>query len=72
MYAAYVGNDIIVNLLLEGGANPNLGTKEGTTPLMVAAGCGNANACYLLLQVSFGRMWAPALPPFVFSRPFFF
>ena len=69
MYAAYVGNDIIVNLLLDGGADPNLGTREGTTPLMLAAGCGNANACYLLLQVSFSRLNLP-LCYVILHRPF--
>ena len=52
MYAAYVGHDTVVNLLLESGADPSKGTGFGLTPLMVAAGCGNESVCYFLLQVT--------------------
>ena len=51
MYAAYVGHDTIVNLLLDSDANPSLGTSSNLTPLMVAAGCGNESVCYFLIQV---------------------
>ena len=51
MYAAYVGHDTIVNLLLDSDANPSLGTPSNLTPLMVAAGCGNESVCYFLIQV---------------------
>lgn len=52
MYAAYVGHDSIVNLLLDAHADPNKGTPSGLTPLMVAAGCGNESVCYFLNQVT--------------------
>lgn len=52
MYASYVGHDTIVNLLLDSGVEPSLGTPTGLTPLMVAAGCGNESVCYFLIQVS--------------------
>ena len=52
MYAAYVGHDTVVNLLLDSDANPSLGTPGNLTPLMVAAGCGNESVCYFLIQVS--------------------
>ena len=51
MYASYVGHDTVVNLLLDGKADPNIGTPEGLTSLMVAAGCGNESVCFFLLQV---------------------
>ena len=51
MYAAYVGHDTIVNLLLDSDADPSLGTPANLTPLMVAAGCGNESVCYFLVQV---------------------
>ena len=49
MYASYVGHDTVVNLLLEAGADPNIGTVEGLTSLMVAAGCGNESVCFFLI-----------------------
>ena len=52
MYAAYVGHDTVVNLLLDAGADAAKGTPDGLTPLMVAAGCGNESVCYFLLHVS--------------------
>ena len=51
MYASYVGHDTVVNLLLEAGANPNIGTVDGLTSLMVAAGCGNESVCFFLIGV---------------------
>ena len=51
MYASYVGHDTVVNLLLDAKADPNKGTPEGLTPLMVAAGCGNESVCFFLIQV---------------------
>ena len=56
MYAAYVGRDTIVMLLLDGGANiiivfqPGVSTKK-LSQLMVSAGSGIESVCYLL-QVS--------------------
>lgn len=40
LLAAEAGNTGAVRLLAAGGADPLLGTKENTTPLMVAAGVG--------------------------------
>uniref|UniRef100_A0A8C2CEJ5 Ankyrin repeat and sterile alpha motif domain containing 3 n=1 Tax=Cyprinus carpio TaxID=7962 RepID=A0A8C2CEJ5_CYPCA len=49
MYAAYIGHDNIVNLLLETGVSVNTTTCKGLTPLMLAASCGNQSiACFLL------------------------
>ncbi|XP_065114835.1 ankyrin repeat and SAM domain-containing protein 3 isoform X2 [Paramisgurnus dabryanus] len=50
MYAAYIGHDNIVNLLLETGVNVNATTSKGLTPLMLAASCGNESIAYFLLQ----------------------
>ena len=51
MYAAYVGHDNIVNLLLEYNVNVNARTaKLGATSLMLAASCGNESIVYFLLQ----------------------
>ncbi|CAL1599226.1 unnamed protein product [Knipowitschia caucasica] len=50
MYAAYIGHDNIVNLLLEAGVNVNATTANGLTPLMLAASCGNESIAYFLLQ----------------------
>ena len=52
MYAASVGHDTLVNLLLEANVDPNKCSLSGLTPLMVASGCGNESVCYFLLQVS--------------------
>ena len=52
MYAASVGHDTLVNLLLEAHVDPNKCSLSGLTPLMVASGCGNESVCYFLLQVS--------------------
>lgn len=51
MYAAYIGHDNIVNLLLESGVSVNASTAKGLTPLMLAASCGNESIAYFLLQV---------------------
>ncbi|XP_036073029.1 ankyrin repeat and SAM domain-containing protein 3 isoform X2 [Oryzias melastigma] len=50
MYAAYIGHDNIVNLLLEAGVNVNASTSKGLTSLMLAASCGNESIAYFLLQ----------------------
>ncbi|XP_077173097.1 ankyrin repeat and SAM domain-containing protein 3 isoform X2 [Paroedura picta] len=50
MYASYIGHDAIVQMLLEAGANVNVPTPEGQTPLMLASSCGNETVAYLLLQ----------------------
>ncbi|XP_059381130.1 ankyrin repeat and SAM domain-containing protein 3 [Carassius carassius] len=50
MYAAYIGHDNIVNLLLETGICVNATTSKGLTPLMLAASCGNESIAYFLLQ----------------------
>uniref|UniRef100_A0A3P9M471 Ankyrin repeat and sterile alpha motif domain containing 3 n=1 Tax=Oryzias latipes TaxID=8090 RepID=A0A3P9M471_ORYLA len=50
MYAAYIGHDNIVNLLLEAGVNVNSTTSKGLTSLMLAASCGNESIAYVLLQ----------------------
>lgn len=52
MYAAYVGRDSIIHLLLDGKADSNKGSIDGLTPLMLAAGCGNESVCFFLLQVN--------------------
>lgn len=51
MYAAYIGHDNVVNLLLESGVSVNASTAKGLTPLMLAASCGNESIAYFLLQV---------------------
>lgn len=51
MYAAYIGHDNIVNLLLETGVSVNVTTSKGLTPLMLVASCGNESIAYFLLQV---------------------
>lgn len=75
MYAAYVGHDTVVNLLLDSHADPNKGTPFGLTPLMVAAGCGNESVCYFLIQVSLQtslcHLGSPFLPPSL-PLPFLF
>ncbi|XP_076826506.1 ankyrin repeat and SAM domain-containing protein 3 isoform X2 [Brachyhypopomus gauderio] len=50
MYAAYIGHDSIVKLLLESGVSVNASTAKGLTPLMLAATCGNHSIAYFLLQ----------------------
>ncbi|KAK1794790.1 hypothetical protein P4O66_009990 [Electrophorus voltai] len=50
MYAAYIGHDNIVNLLLESSVCVNTSTGKGLTPLMLAATCGNESIAYFLLQ----------------------
>lgn len=55
MYAAYVGHDNIVNLLLDfpvdvNGRTRNRKKNYGATPLMLASSCGNDTVVYFLLQ----------------------
>lgn len=51
MYAAYVGHDNIVNLLLDCHVDVNARTtKNGATALMLAASCGIESVVYFLLQ----------------------
>ena len=53
MYAAYIGHDSVVNLLLDACAHVNIKNNKGHTPLMLSAGsCGNERIAYFLLQVS--------------------
>ncbi|XP_027034922.1 ankyrin repeat and SAM domain-containing protein 3 [Tachysurus fulvidraco] len=67
MYAAYIGHDNIVNLLLESGVSVNASTAKGLTPLMLAASCGNESIAYFLLQQGAelerkdGRSWTALL-----------
>ena len=51
MYAAYIGHDNIVNLLLDEGVRVNVRNNKGQSPLMLAASCGNESVAYFLLQV---------------------
>lgn len=51
MYAAYIGHDNIVNLLLDACVDVNLANDKGHTPLMLAASCGNESVCYFLREV---------------------
>lgn len=51
MYASYIGYDTVVRLLLQAGANVNMSTPDGQTPLMLAASCGNECVAAFLLQV---------------------
>ena len=51
MYAAYIGHDTIVSLLLDARVEVNMCNELGQTPLMLAASCGNESVTYLLLQV---------------------
>ena len=48
MYAAYVGRDTIVTLLLDGEANTNCVSTKKLSLLMVSAGSGIESVCYLL------------------------
>lgn len=52
MYAAYVGHDTIVNLLLDYhvDVNARTATRYAATPLMLAASCGNESIVFFLLQ----------------------
>lgn len=51
MYAAYVGRDNILNLLLEAGAKIDIQSKLGLTALMLASYCASESIMYFLLQV---------------------
>jgi hypothetical protein len=51
MYAAYVGHDTIVTLLLENQVNVDVRTSnKAATALMLAASCGNEAVVYFLLS----------------------
>ncbi|XP_064651001.1 ankyrin repeat and SAM domain-containing protein 3-like [Lineus longissimus] len=50
MYAAYIGHDNVVNLLLEANVSVNIRNKKGQTALHLAASCGNESVAYFLLQ----------------------
>lgn len=51
MYAAYVGHENVVNLLLEHQVNVDARTtNKAATALMLAASCGNEAVVYFLLQ----------------------
>lgn len=52
MYAAYIGHDNIVNMLIDAQVDVNLSNKKGHTPLMLAASCGNESVCDFLKDVS--------------------
>ena len=52
MYAAYVGRDNILNLLLEAGAKIDIpAKKDGLTALMLASYCASESIMFVLLQV---------------------
>ena len=52
MYAAYVGRDNILNMLLEAGAKVDIPAKRnGLTALMLASYCASESIMYFLLQV---------------------
>jgi len=50
MVAAEVGDDIIVEVLLARGADPNIKNKRGVFPLYIAAQNGHIGICKLLLD----------------------
>ena len=52
MYAAYIGHDNVVNMLIDAQADVNLANDKGHTPLMLAASCGNESVCEFLKDVS--------------------
>ncbi len=58
MYAAFIGRDSIINMLLDVGVDVNSMTPSGTTALMLAADCGNESVVYFLLQVIFSYLLA--------------
>lgn len=57
MYAAYIGHDNIVNLLLEAHADVNIANNKGLTSLMLAASCGNESVCFFLKDVSSNKVF---------------
>lgn len=52
MYAAYIGHDNVVNMLIDAQVDVNLSNDKGHTPLMLAASCGNESVCEFLKDVS--------------------
>lgn len=54
MYAAYIGHDNVVNMLIDAQVDVNLSNLKGHTPLMLAASCGNESVCDFLKDVSTG------------------
>ena len=52
MYAAYIGHDNVVNMLIDAQVDVNLANDKGHTPLMLAASCGNESVCEFLKDVS--------------------
>jgi hypothetical protein len=50
LYASAQGYPRIVQLLLDAGANPDIGNVHGVTPLMYGARYGNIEVCTLLLE----------------------
>lgn len=52
MYAAYIGHDNVVNMLIDAQVDVNLSNDKGHSPLMLAASCGNESVCEFLKDVS--------------------
>jgi len=50
IWAAASGNETVVRLLLDRGADPNSGTKEGFTPLFYAAAYGHVAVVRILIE----------------------
>lgn len=50
LYAAAQGYPEIARILLEAGANPDIGNVQGITPLMYGAHYGNTEICKILLE----------------------
>ena len=63
MYAAYVGHADVVNLFLPADVDVNVKARQsGSTPLMLAASCGNKSVALSLLKViSFIVEYAPKI-----------
>ena len=48
--ALWMGHDSIAEMVLEAGANPRLGNREGTTPLMIACKLGSTSSARRILE----------------------